>query len=120
MAPRRLLLGCVAAAALVAGAPACKGKEDAAKVKADLEVKCQLLAKTCGDTDKHIAKLLDECKQTPLDKCADKAMAMYDCYQKELCGKADKVWALDDLRVLADRNSKCVAERKAATECAPK
>jgi hypothetical protein len=42
---------------------------------------------------------------------------MYDCFEKELCGKTDKVWALDDLRVLADRKNKCVAERNAVAEC---
>jgi hypothetical protein len=88
---------------------------------ADLDGRCERLAKACGDKDKHIEKIVDECKQAAkkqVDKgCADKANALYDCYDKELCGKADKVWALDDLRVLADRQNKCVAERNAIGEC---
>lgn len=79
---------------------------------------------TCGDKDKHVEKLVEECstnatKQVDKD-CADKAAALYDCYQKELCGKVEKVWALDDLRVLADRHKKCIAEHKALTDCEAK
>jgi len=112
-------------AALVFGAAtACKGKPDATKAQSDLEARCEELAKACGDNDKHVAKLLDECKlaaKTQAEKgCAAKATAAYDCYEKNLCGKADKVWALDDLRVLADRKSQCVTERTAASECVGK
>lgn len=118
------MLGCLPVAALALCAwTACKGKGDVAKTS-DLDARCEQLAKACGDKDKHVDKIADGCKLTApklLDKgCKDQAIAVYDCYEKELCGKADKVWAVDDLRVLSDRESKCVAERKALTECAGK
>jgi hypothetical protein len=122
MAARRLL-GCLVVLA-VSATTACKGKDDAAKTQGsgtELDARCEQLAKACAGADKHADKLADACKQAAkkqLDKgCSGKVDAMYDCYEKELCGKADKVWTLDDLRVLADRQSKCVAERKASSEC---
>jgi hypothetical protein len=50
--------------------------------------------------------------------CTEKATAAYDCYQNELCGKAEKVWALPDLGVLAERHNKCIAQRNALRTCA--
>ena len=117
MALRRLL-GCLPVAALaVCALAACKDKDP--KTVA-LETRCEQLAKTCGDKDKHSAKLVDECKaaaKKQVEKgCADKATAAYDCYESQLCG-AEKVWALDDFRVLADRHKKCTAERDALRDC---
>jgi hypothetical protein len=120
-------LGCLLAALAVTAWTACKDKGDAAKTQAsasDPNQRCERLAKACGDSDKHVEKIIEDCKQAAtehVDKgCTDKVIALYDCYEKELCGKADKIWAFDDLRVLADRNSKCVAERNAARACAGK
>jgi hypothetical protein len=103
---------------------ACKGKDDAAKANAtvaDLSQKCEQLAKACGDNDKHIGKLVEECtaaaNQQGAKGCPEKMIALYGCYERELCGKADKVWVLDDLRVLADRKRKCVTEQGTAREC---
>jgi len=118
MGPRRLL-GCLAIALAVCAGAACKKNKGTA-----LDKRCETLAKACGDEDKHITKIVEECKQAAQKqeekKCVDKATAAYDCYEKELCGKTDKVWALDDFRVLADRHSKCVAERDAARDCVGK
>jgi len=124
MALRRLI-GCLAAAALaVCTLAACKDKGDAAKAPPSttaLDDRCAQLAKACGDKDKHIEKIVEECKESTKTQavkgCADKALAVYDCYEKELCGTLGKVWTLDDLRVLADRHGKCVAERNARLEC---
>jgi hypothetical protein len=115
----RKALGCLVAA-LALYATACKGKDD--KQAGGVDAMCDHLGKTCGDNDKHSQKIVDECKQAVANQasCADKLKAVYDCYEKEVCGKADKVWALDDMRVLADRNNKCAAERNAVSECAPK
>lgn len=109
---------------------ACKGKDAdkaaapvpaSAPTAADLDAKCDLLAKTCGDTDKHVEKIVEECRQaakTQVAKgCTDKAIALSDCYARELCGKADKVWSFGDLSVLAARQSKCVADRAAIDAC---
>ena len=52
--------------------------------------------------------------------CEATAIAAYDCYEKQLCGKGDKLWALEDFGVLAQRHSKCLAERVAARDCVPK
>jgi len=125
---RRTLLGCLAVATLIIGAgTSCKDKGDGAKTQAgaaDLQQRCERVAKACGEQDKHIEKMVVECKPavaTHIEKgCADKAIALYDCYARELCGKADKVWALDDLRVLAERQNKCVAERETVAACAAK
>ena len=88
---------------------------------ADLVTRCDELAKACGDQEKHIQTIAAECKEAAKEQvaggCTEKAVAAYDCYLKELCGKADKVWALDDLRVLSDRHGKCVAERDASRAC---
>jgi hypothetical protein len=117
MAARRLL----ACLVVLATWTACKGKDNPAQPSAGLDARCDKLATACGDNDKHIAKIVEECKQAAKkqnDKgCADSAIALYDCYQKELCGKADKVWAVEDLGVLAERQNKCVAERAALRAC---
>ena len=103
---------------------ACKGKADAPAANGDLDKRCDQLAKACGDNDKHAAKLVEECKQAAkkqTDKgCTAKAIAAYDCYEKDLCGKGDNVWTMDDLRVLTERHGKCVAERNASRECTDK
>ena len=111
--------GCLAALCLLV---ACKGGDkDAAKTKTiDVEKRCAQLAKACGDSETHVAKIEHDCKVGTKPGCEEKATAAYDCFEKELCGKADKVWALEDFGVLSERHSKCVAERKAAQECGAK
>jgi hypothetical protein len=102
---------------------ACKDKA-ASGPAGTLEQRCETLAKACGDNDKHVEKIVDGCKQAAqpqVDKgCSDKALALYDCYEKQVCGKADKVWAYDDLRVLGERNKLCAAERTALAGCVGK
>ena len=119
----RSWLGLVALA-LCATLACSKKKDDKAQPSTGLDKRCEQLAKICGDTDKHIEKLLDECKQAAAkltDKaCEAKVVAAYDCYENELCNKTDKVWALDDLRVLTERHKKCIAERDAARACSAK
>jgi hypothetical protein len=120
MGPGRLLaLLSLTALAAFAGT-ACDGSKTKAGA-ADLDQRCVQLANTCGEADKHRAKIAEECKwaaQQQVEKsCGAKAIAAYDCFERELCGKADKVWALDDLGVLAERHGKCVAERDAALAC---
>ena len=130
----RLRAIAVATLALSVGV-ACKDK-DADKAKdttstpamaptaADLDAHCDLLGKTCGDTDKHIEKIVEECRQVAKKQvekgCTDKAIALSNCYAKELCGKADKVWTFGDLPVLAERKTKCIAERATLDACAAK
>ena len=106
---------------------ACKDKGDGAKTQAsaaDLDKRCEQLGKACGDKDKHVEKIIEECKQAAKkhveNGCPVKTIAVYDCYEKEVCGNGDKVWAIEDLRVLADRHGKCVAEREASRECTEK
>jgi hypothetical protein len=117
MAARRLL-ACVV---VVASWTACKGKDKPAQPATGIDARCDKLATACGDNDKHVAAIREECKQTlkqQSDKgCADSAIALYDCYEKEVCGKTDKVWAVDDLRVLAERQKQCAAERAAVRAC---
>jgi hypothetical protein len=100
-------------------------KDDASKTKtAGLDKQCEQLANTCGDKDKHIDKLIDECKQAAkkhVDKgCGDKLESLHACYAKEVCGGTEKVWALDDLRVLANRHEKCMIQRADARSCIDK
>lgn len=106
---------------------ACNDKGDAAKTQAstvDLDKRCLQLAKVCGDKDKHVAKITDECKQAAKKQadtgCTDKVIAEYDCYERELCGSDDKVWSMEDLGKLAVRHKKCVAEQTATRACAEK
>jgi len=127
MVPRRLLGRLLVAALAVCACAACKDKGDGAKTQAsaaDLDKRCEQLGKACGDNDKHVEKIIEECKQAAKkhveNGCTAKTLAVYDCYEKALCGNGDKVWAIDDLRVLADRHGKCVAERGASRECAEK
>jgi hypothetical protein len=86
-----------------------------------LVARCETLAKACGEKDKHQEKIVEECKQAAKQQaekgCSDKALAAYDCYEREICGKVGKVWALDDFRVLTTRHNKCADERNAAVEC---
>ena len=122
----RRLVGCLPAALALCVWTACKDKDekadksDVAKL-ARLDTRCEQLAKACGDTPKHVDKITDECKQAGAKQvakgCIDKATAVYDCYEKELCSKGDKVWTVDDLRVLAERHNKCLAERTAVRGC---
>jgi hypothetical protein len=124
MSPRWIL---VCAALALCMWTACKGdkseKGDTGKTPAsgDLVPRCDQLAKACGDSDKHVQTIASECKEAAKEQvasgCTEKAIAAYDCYMKELCGKGDKVWALDDLRVLSERHGKCAAEREAARTC---
>ena len=97
---------------------ACKGKGDASKA-GNLDQRCEQLAKTCGDSDKHVEALLDGCKHaaTAQQPCAAQVSALYDCYEKTVCGKGDRIWAFEDFGVLAVRNNACAAERKAVGEC---
>ncbi len=97
---------------------ACKGNGGAAK-SGDLGTQCEELAKTCGDNEKHVAAILDGCKQaaSAQQACAAKVTALYTCYETQLCGKSDRVWALQDFTVLAQRKGVCAAEQKAVTEC---
>jgi hypothetical protein len=90
----------------------------------DLDKRCEALAKACADTDKHIAQLGDECKADAKKQttkgCNDLAMALHNCYENAVCGTGDKVWAMPDLKVLADRHKKCAPEQKALTDCMSK
>ena len=98
------------------------GKTEGKKATmADLLARCDQLGKACGDNDKHAGDIIAECKQGAEKQlaggCAESAMAAWDCYEGELCGKGDKVWALDDLRVLSERHGKCAIEREANLKC---
>src|SRR5262245_41902651 len=119
MALRRFLGPVAIAALVVCGSAAC-GKKAASPAQEKLEKRCEQLANTCGDKEKKTDKLLGECKaaaKKQVDaKCEDKAIATYDCFEVELCG-AEKVWSMDDFRVLADRHKKCIAERDALKAC---
>ena len=88
---------------------------------ADRDARCTQLAKLCGDKAKHVDKIVEECKTAAKREaakgCTAKATTAYDCYQRDLCGKSEKVWALEDLGVLAARHNKCVAERDALRVC---
>ena len=103
--------------AIAVAVAACKGSGGAAK--SGLDARCQELAKTCGDNEKHVASILDGCKQAAQTQgaCEAKVGALYACYESQLCGKSDRVWAMDDLGVLAKRKGACVAEQKAVEEC---
>jgi hypothetical protein len=133
MALRRLLGGLPAAALVVCTWTACSDGKDAkdkgavAKVPvtaADLDERCTLMAKACGNKEKHVGKIEEACKETAKQQvekgCTEQAIAVHDCYVKDLCGGEDKVWSLDDLHVLADRHGKCAAERAAVRACVGK
>jgi hypothetical protein len=126
MALRRLVGWLPVAALAVCAWTACKGNREIATTKAtaDLDQRCEQLGKACGDNDKHAQKIVEECKQAAAKQvesgCTDKAIAAYDCYEKELCARGDQVWTIDDFRVLSDRHMKCVAERNASRECVGK
>ena len=114
----RTRLGCLSGALLLCALVAC-GKDS--KATSALDERCDQLAKVCGDKTKHIDKMLEECKAAAAKQveknCKDKAIAAYDCYERELCGTTEKVWTVDDFRVLADRHKKCIAERDALAAC---
>lgn len=87
------------------------------------KARCEQLAKACSD-EKHADELVEECVKAA-DKlgsrgCTASAVALYGCYEEKLCGKRDKVWTLDDLRVLAERHDVCDSERKALRTCVAK
>lgn len=120
---RRTILGYLLASALAS--TACNDKTDVAPTttsSADLDSRCVRLAKICADKGKHVDKITVECKQAATKQvakgCADKVIATYDCYEKQLCAGADKVWTIEDLHLLATRHKKCVAEQTASRQCA--
>jgi hypothetical protein len=125
----RSILGCLSAAALALGLlSACKGGDSKVTITPstpeELDKACERIGKSCADQEKHVSKVTESCKKAvkadSKKGCPDKVLAIYHCYDKELCGGGDKVWALDDLRVLAERHDKCVAEREAAKDCQTK
>lgn len=127
--PMQQRFGCAWVLALALCAGACKDKDDkgAAGGKttaADLDRRCEELSMACGEKDKHVEKVLDGCKaaaKKQVEKgCIFQTIVAYDCYQKEVCGKNDKVWAIEDLAVLAERHKKCETERLAARACMDK
>jgi hypothetical protein len=119
-----LRLGCLALAALCITATACGKDKKEQAAAADLDARCALMAKACGDKDKHQERITEECKgmsKSPGEKgCASQAMALYDCWEKDVCSGTAKVWTLDDLKVLAKRHNKCVAQAKALEDCTVK
>ena len=126
MALRRVLPCLVGAALLAVATTACDSREETGSAKGgvSLVARCEQMAKACGDKEKHVAKIVAECQRSGSTKtgtrCEAQAIAVYDCYEKQVCAGKDKVWALDDLRVLAERHEKCVAERDALRACALK
>lgn len=86
-----------------------------------LNKRCEQLGRVCGDKDKHKDKIVEECKLAAKAQeekgCTQTAVAAYDCYETEICAKINRVWSVDDFRVLTDRHSKCVAERDASERC---
>lgn len=129
MAPGRGL-GCLGVAAIaVLALAACKddSKFDPRKKKADTPAldgdRCEEMANACSD-DKHVSKLAEECSKAGVKLgqrgCTLSAATLYQCYETKLCGKADKVWTLDDLRVLAERHEVCKSEREALRACVSK
>jgi hypothetical protein len=122
---RRLLARLPIAALALCAVTACKSGPAKPKASAaDLDKRCVQIGPACGEKVKHQERIIADCQtaaKTQVEKgCTDYQLAVYDCYDKELCGKGDKVWALDDLRVLAERKTKCAAELKAARECIEK
>jgi hypothetical protein len=120
-------LGCLALWVLIACGKGDTGDPATTQAEGptvDLDKRCVQLAKICGDKGKHVDKITADCKQTgkkQLEKgCADKMLAAYDCYEKDLCARTDKVWSIDDLGVLAERHGKCVAARDALRACVGK
>src|SRR3954454_14038271 len=118
MAARRIF-GCLLAICVWTGG---KDKGDAttgAGSAVATTKECETLAKACGDTPKHIEKLTAECSVAAAKKnaCADKLQALIACYEKDVCGAGDKVWTIEDLRVLAERHQKCATERAAIAGC---
>src|SRR5215207_10935016 len=130
MALRRLL-GCLPVAALaVCALMGCKDDNDpkddagakpgssAQASREQLGKRCEQLGKACGAETKHQDKIIEECKDAAKAQadqgCADKVVAAYNCYEKEICANINKVWAMDDLRVLGERHTKCAAERTAS------
>jgi len=122
MALRRLSTRLWIPALVLCAVAACKSGPAKQKASAaDLEKRCTQIGPVCGEKVKHQERMIEECQasaKAQVEKgCTDRVMALYDCYDKQLCGKGDKVWALADLEVLAGRKTKCAAELKAANDC---
>jgi hypothetical protein len=100
--------------------PGSKKPGAAAKLDGD---RCEAMAKACSD-EKHVSKLAEECSRAGVKLgqrgCTLSAATLYECYETKLCGKSDKVWTLDDLRVLAERHEVCKSEREALRACVAK
>lgn len=138
--PRTRLVGALAAAlavGLVVAVVMCTGastdpKQSRAVVERAsaptetnaLHEQCERLGKACGRGPKRVSQIIAECRQAAAKQiemgCAGAAIAAYNCYEDRLCGKADPVWALDDLRVLSARNARCIAEGNALRGCIDK
>lgn len=87
----------------------------------EVAARCARLGTTCGDMPKHEAKITAECEQALAalaSECRGAAVAAFECYEQELCGSDDKIWAYADLGVLAERRGRCAAERAALATCA--
>lgn len=104
-----------------AAATAAAQSKAAAAAMEKVRKQCDQLGQTCGQKDKHKKKIAEECRaeaKQPAEKgCADRAVAMYECYEKKICTKDERIWALDDFRVLTERTKNCVDERVALQKC---
>lgn len=122
MGRRRVRAGLGAAAVMMVAWTGCKGQGAApAPSAASLDVQCERLGKICGDTFKHVESFIAACKLAAKPQvargCTSAAIAAYDCFEQDICSHGDKVWALADVDVLAERKNKCVAERAALKTC---
>jgi hypothetical protein len=95
--------------------------EVAAAQTKSLTERCDALGTACGEKDKHKSKIAEECKEAAKTQgekgCGKEVLAAYDCFEKEVCTESNKIWALDDFRVLTERTGKCVEQRKSAQKC---
>ena len=119
MKGRRSLAWLAVAALAACGVTGCSGDGDSTLVDLKAAAQCDKLAAACGDVDTHIETIGQECRALAESSsaCTDAALALYDCYERELCGGDDEVWALDDLRVLSERHEVCLEQRDALERC---
>ncbi len=96
-------------------------KAEEKKLLETAEAQCDTLGKACGKKEKHAEAIAKGCKE-PLKEqlkagCTTQLVAVFACYEKDICSGKEAVQVYDDFRVLTKRHDKCGDEMSAAQAC---
>lgn len=95
----------------------CEGEGDPSD--SDIADRCDQLGEACGEDGEHVETIAEECKDSVESDstCYAEALALFECYQGQICVRDDEVWGFQDLHVLSDRHEACLEQRDELDGC---